>query len=124
MSPGSGGYRSARATLNDHSPFTIDYLLTSDRGRGRRRLYQDFSVYEVDDTGAAQGVQADGDALARRADDGGYLAVGQGEVYEDAALLRAPVAQGELGEELVEAGGGWRGGGGEGPAPRPGGGVA
>src|SRR5438067_8065133 len=95
--------RSSRTTLNDYSPFTIHHLLTSHRRRGGGRLDQDFSVYEVNDTGAAQGVQAHGHALARGADDGGDLAVRQGQVNEDAALLLAPVALGEFGQELVEA---------------------
>src|SRR3712207_1009956 len=85
-----------------HSLFTTHYLPSED-GRGRLVLDQDFSVDEVDDTGAPERVQADGDAFAGGADDRGDLAVRERQVDEHAPGLAAAVALGEVREEFVEA---------------------
>src|SRR6185503_7282288 len=69
----------------------------------RSRPFDQYSSFdESDRTCAAHGVQADGHALTSRADDGGYFAVGQGDVDEHAFGFGDAVTHGKIGQQAVE----------------------
>src|SRR5688572_33153181 len=72
----------------------------------RGRSFDQYSSFdESDRTCAAHGIQADGHALTSRADDGGYFAMGQGDIYKHAFGFGNAVTDRKIGQEAVEPGG-------------------
>ena len=71
----------------------------------RCRSFNQYSSFdECDRTFAAHGIQADGDALTSGADNGGYFAVGQGDIDEHTLGFRYPITQGKISQKAIETG--------------------